>query len=89
MKFMRYFGHFEGDAQSYRAKDEVKQLRETRDCLLRFAAHVTAAGGVDAADLAAIDKDVAAQIDRAVERARSDPKPTAADLLTNVYASYP
>ena len=89
MKFMRYFGHFEGDAQSYRAKDEVKQLRETRDCLLRFAAHVTAAGGVDAANLAAIDKDVAAQIDRAVERARNDPKPTAADLLTNVYASYP
>jgi TPP-dependent pyruvate/acetoin dehydrogenase alpha subunit len=89
MKFMRYYGHFEGDAQTYRAKDEVKELRETRDCLKRFAEHVTSSGEVEAADLAAIDADVAAQIDRAVERARNDPKPTEADLLTNVYASYP
>ena len=89
MKFMRYYGHFEGDAQTYRAKDEVKELRETRDRLKRFAEHVTSSGAVEAADLAAIDADVAAQIDRAVERARNDPKPTEADLLTNVYASYP
>jgi len=89
MKFMRYFGHFEGDAQTYRAKDEVKELRETRDCLKRFAERVTTSGQVDAAELAKIDADVAAQVDRAVERAQSDPKPTAADLLTNVYASYP
>jgi pyruvate dehydrogenase E1 component alpha subunit len=89
MKFMRYFGHFEGDAQTYRAKDEVKQLRETRDCLKRFAERVTSSGQIDAAELAAIDADVAAQIDRAVERAQTDPKPTAADLLTNVYAAYP
>jgi TPP-dependent pyruvate/acetoin dehydrogenase alpha subunit len=89
MKFMRYYGHFEGDAQTYRAKDEVKELRETRDCLKRFAEHVTSSGEVEGVDLAAIDSDVAAQIDRAVERARNDPKPTEADLLTNVYASYP
>lgn len=89
VKFMRYFGHFEGDAQTYRAKDEVKQLRETRDCLMRFAERVTSAGEIDAAELAAIDADVAAIIERAVASAQSDPKPTQADLLTNVYASYP
>jgi TPP-dependent pyruvate/acetoin dehydrogenase alpha subunit len=88
VKFVRYFGDFEGDAQTYRAKDEVKHLRETRDCLTRFAAHVTANGDLEAGDLAAIDAEVAAQIDCAVERARTDPKPTEADLLTNVYASY-
>ena len=48
VKFMRYFGHFEGDAQSYRAKDEVKHLRETRDCLKRFAERVTASGTIAA-----------------------------------------
>jgi pyruvate dehydrogenase E1 component alpha subunit len=89
VKFMRYFGHFEGDAQTYRAKDEVKQLRETRDCLKRFAERVTSSGQVEAADLAAIDEHVATAIDRAVERAQTDPKPTQADLLTNVYAAYP
>jgi TPP-dependent pyruvate/acetoin dehydrogenase alpha subunit len=89
MKFMRFFGHFEGDAQTYRAKDEVKLLRETRDCLKRFAERVTASGQIDAAELAAIDTDVAARVDTAVERAQNDPKPTEADLLTNVYAAYP
>jgi TPP-dependent pyruvate/acetoin dehydrogenase alpha subunit len=29
----RYYGHFEGDPQLYRAKDEVKRQRETMDCL--------------------------------------------------------
>lgn len=89
MKFMRYFGHFEGDAQTYRAKDEVKVLRETRDCLKRFADRVTSSGQIAASELAAIDADVAAKVDRAVQRAQTDPKPTEADLLTNVYASYP
>jgi pyruvate dehydrogenase E1 component alpha subunit len=89
MKFMRYFGHFEGDAQTYRAKDEVKVLRETRDCLRRFTQRVTSTGQVEPAELAAIDADVAARIEHAVTQAQSDPKPTEADLLTNVYASYP
>jgi hypothetical protein len=34
----RYYGHFEGDPQNYRAKDEVARLRETMDCLKRFRA---------------------------------------------------
>lgn len=89
MKFMRYFGHFEGDAQTYRAKDEVKALRETRDCLKRFAERVTSTGEVEASELAAIDAEVAARIEQAVTQAQRDPKPTEADLLTNVYASYP
>src|SRR5690348_12418068 len=32
----RYYGHFEGDPQNYRARDEVPRLRETMDCLKRF-----------------------------------------------------
>jgi pyruvate dehydrogenase E1 component alpha subunit len=28
VKLSRYYGHFEGDAQTYRAPDEVKNLRE-------------------------------------------------------------
>ena len=40
-KLNRYYGHFEGDAQTYRAPDEVKKLRETRDCLAMFREKVT------------------------------------------------
>lgn len=32
----RFYGHFEGDPQLYRAKDEVKRQRETMDCLKHF-----------------------------------------------------
>ncbi len=89
VKFTRYFGHFEGDAQTYRAANEVKDFREKKDCLVRFAERVTKSGDVPASDLAAIDDEVARLIDDAVKRAKSDPEPTEADLLTNVYASYP
>jgi pyruvate dehydrogenase E1 component alpha subunit len=87
-KFMRYYGHFEGDAQTYRGTDEVQKLREEKDCLLRFRKRVTSSGEVAAAELDAIDKDVLALIERAVAQAKADPKPTAADLLTDVYVSY-
>jgi pyruvate dehydrogenase E1 component alpha subunit len=89
VKFMRYFGHFEGDAQTYRGANEVQKLRQEKDCLLRFRKRVTASGEVPAAELDAIDKDVLALIDRAAAQAKADPKPTAADLLTDVYVSYP
>ena len=38
VKINRYYGHFEGDAQTYRGKDEVKSIRETKDCLDKFRA---------------------------------------------------
>ena len=33
----RYYGHFEGDAQTYRGPDEVKKLRADHDCIARFS----------------------------------------------------
>ena len=88
VKFTRYFGHFEGDAQTYRGANEVQKLRQEKDCLLRFRNRVTSSGEVPATELDAIDKDVLALIDRAVAQAKADPKPAAADLLTDVYVSY-
>ena len=87
-KLNRYYGHFEGDAQTYRAPDEVKKLRESRDCLKLFASKVTAAGMLAQAELDAIDKEVLALIEDSVAKAKAAPKPTAKDLLTDVYVSY-
>ena len=87
-KLNRYYGHFEGDAQTYRGQDEVKKLRETRDCLAMFREKVTGAGLLDAAALDAIDSEAEAQIDGAVAKAKVAPPPSAADLLTDVYVSY-
>src|SRR5881392_2830210 len=49
-KGMRYFGHFEGDQQTYRGEGEVDELRRTRDCLLAFARRVTDGGMLEAGE---------------------------------------
>jgi acetoin:2,6-dichlorophenolindophenol oxidoreductase subunit alpha len=87
MKFTRYFGHFEGDQQTYRA-DEVEHARAELDCLSRFAARVTETGELAQADLDAIDAEIGAEIDKAVDAAKAAPLPTEADLLTDVYVRY-
>jgi pyruvate dehydrogenase E1 component alpha subunit len=87
MKFTRYFGHFEGDQQTYRA-DEVEHARAELDCLKRFAARVTETGELAQADLDAVDAEVAALIEEGTEAAKAAPMPTEADLLTDVYVRY-
>src|SRR5271165_1997703 len=87
MKFTRYFGHFEGDQQTYRA-DEVEHARAELDCLKRFADRVTETGELTRADLDAVDGEVATLIDKAVDEAKAAPLPTEADLLTDVYVRY-
>ena len=87
-KLDRFFGHFEGDNQDYRRPGEVKDLRANKDCISRFAKKVTTAGLISAAELKAIDDDVMALIDDAVEQAVAAPDPGPEDLLTDVYISY-
>ena len=87
-KLNRYFGHFEGDAQTYRGKDEVKIIRETKDCLVKFRSYVTGSGMIDDAQLESIDNSVLQLIDEAVSEAKTAPKPSESDLLTDVYVSY-
>jgi acetoin:2,6-dichlorophenolindophenol oxidoreductase subunit alpha len=87
-KVNRYFGHFEGDQQTYRGPHEVEDLRATRDCLDAFARRVLDIGLVTADDIADIDRSVGALIEEAVHEAKAAPDPTAADVLTDVYVAY-
>jgi pyruvate dehydrogenase E1 component alpha subunit len=87
-KTFRYYGHFEGDQQTYRGEGEVERVRATRDCLDGFRATATGAGLLEAADLHAIDAQVAGLIDEAVAEAKQAADPNADDLLTDVYVSY-
>lgn len=84
----RFYGHHSGDAQLYRGKDEVKRLREERDCLKNFSRRVTEAGLLEVGDLDAVDAEVAELIDQAVAAARVAAPPGAAALLSDVYVSY-
>ena len=88
-KVNRYYGHFEGDAQTYRGPGEVDEIRRTRDCLAGFSRQVTEAGMLQADDLSQIDEEVRRLIDEAVKTAKAGPVPDPArDLLTDVYVSY-
>lgn len=84
----RFFGHFEGDPQRYRGPGELDRIRETRDCLKIFRASVTGAKLLDHADLDALDAEVLSAIDAAVAAARAADRPTAEDVLADVYISY-
>jgi acetoin:2,6-dichlorophenolindophenol oxidoreductase subunit alpha len=87
-KVNRYYGHYEGDTQSYRAPNEVEKIRESRDCIRHLAQKATSMGLVKQAELDQIDREVAALVEDSVDKAKAAPRPLPADLLTDVYISY-
>jgi acetoin:2,6-dichlorophenolindophenol oxidoreductase subunit alpha len=88
MKAKRFYGHFEGDAQLYRPPGEIEALRVHADCLSIFRQRVTEAALLDGAQLDAVDREVADEIEQAVVSAKAAPWPDAKDLTTHVYVKY-
>jgi TPP-dependent pyruvate/acetoin dehydrogenase alpha subunit len=84
----RYRGHFEGDPQVYRSKDEVERLRAEKDCIDAFRRRVTEAQLLDVATLDALDAEIESEIEEAVVTAKAAPPPSAADLMSDIYVSY-
>ena len=84
----RFFGHFEGDPQRYRGEGELDHIREHRDCLKNFRAKVTSAGLLTDADLDAVDAESLDLIEQSVTEARAADRPTAEDVLVDVYINY-
>jgi TPP-dependent pyruvate/acetoin dehydrogenase alpha subunit len=84
----RYYGHFEGDAMTYRGPGEVETLRREHDPLQHFRKRVTEAGLLEAKQLDAVDAEAAAAIDAAARKAKAAAAPAPASLLTDVYVSY-
>jgi acetoin:2,6-dichlorophenolindophenol oxidoreductase subunit alpha len=78
----RLVGHYVGDPQVYRPKEELKELRETQDPLDRVRAKLD----LSDSDYEAIDHEVEELVEASVEfaQAGTDPKPE--DALKNIYA---
>ena len=88
-KCVRFDGHFIGDPQLYRGKDEVKNARKNQDCLKIFRDRVIKEGWLKAAAMNAIDKEIKAEIEQAVADGLAAPHPDpATDLMSDVYCSY-
>jgi pyruvate dehydrogenase E1 component alpha subunit len=88
VKFTRYYGHFEGDQQTYRGKDEIQNAKENLDCLQRFRKRVADSGRLTDAQLDEVDAQVAQLIEEAVTEAKAAPVPGPEDLVTDVYVKY-
>jgi pyruvate dehydrogenase E1 component alpha subunit len=84
----RYYGHFSGDADTYRTREEKETLRRERDCLKIFRSRVLQAGRLEERQLSSIDHEIGAAVDSAVERARAAPRPDPKDVARDVYVSY-
>ena len=86
MKTYRYRGHSMSDPAKYRTRDEVDEVRKTRDPIDHFRDVLEKAGVGDEAAFKAVDAEVKKIVADAAEFARTAPEPEARELYTDVYA---
>jgi TPP-dependent pyruvate/acetoin dehydrogenase alpha subunit len=79
---LRFSGHYIGDPQVYRPKNEAKHLRETRDPIELLRAKIA----LPDAEFAEMDAEVSEIVDASVEFAKNGTDPAPEDALKNVYA---
>jgi TPP-dependent pyruvate/acetoin dehydrogenase alpha subunit len=84
-KTYRHRGHSRSDPAKYRPEEEVKAWL-ARDPLTAARRRLVDAGTSTEADLDRVDTEVAAEVEAAVERAKSGPWPELSEVTTNVYA---
>lgn len=85
LRTYRIKGHFVGDPELYRSKEEVIDRFVKNDPITRFAETVVANGWLQQQELDAIKQEVAKLVDESVEQARRDPYPDESELFTDYY----
>ncbi|MED2945199.1 thiamine pyrophosphate-dependent dehydrogenase E1 component subunit alpha [Bacillus swezeyi] len=84
----RNYGHFEGDAQSYKTNEEKTEHQEEKDAISAFRHDLLTRQVLNEAELTEIEAAVAEAIDEAVEFSEESAYPDHAELLKDVYVSY-
>jgi pyruvate dehydrogenase E1 component alpha subunit len=78
----RLVGHYIGDPQVYRSKDEVTELRETQDPIEKLRARLS----LSDEEVDEVDREVQELVEASVEFAKNGTDPKPEDALKNVYA---
>jgi len=86
-KTYRYYGHFQGDAVTYRTAEEVAGFRD-RDPIDLVRNHVISHGVATAEELDAITARVTGALDQAWTDAKAAAWPEPEEALTDVYVTY-
>jgi acetoin:2,6-dichlorophenolindophenol oxidoreductase subunit alpha len=82
LRTYRLTGHYVGDPQVYRDKEELKRERETKDPIQLLRSRLE----LSDEDFSAVDTEVTAEVEAAVEFAKAGTDPDPADALKYVYA---
>jgi pyruvate dehydrogenase E1 component alpha subunit len=84
MKTYRYRGHSMSDPAKYRSKEEVDEVKTTRDPIDHVKTMLEQAG-VGEDELKAVDNEVKTIVMAAVEFAQTSPEPDPSEMYTDVY----
>ncbi|MCL5986126.1 MAG: thiamine pyrophosphate-dependent dehydrogenase E1 component subunit alpha [Actinobacteria bacterium] len=83
-KTYRYDGHWVGDPEVYRTREEINEWKK-RDPISKLENKLTNEDILTISEIDNIRKEVSAEIEEAVEFARSSPNPLKEDVMDNVY----
>lgn len=90
METYRYMGHSMSDpGLSYRTKAEVKAIQAERDPIERVRAWLLNNNLATTEELEAIEKEVKAEVDEALQKAKAAPFPPEKNLYEDVYTTKP
>jgi len=84
-KTYRWHTHFEGEPDTYRPREEVKEWI-VKDPIQNYRERLLQSGVIDTKILNDIEKEVIAEINRAVEFAKNSPMPDTITAIEEVYA---
>ncbi len=85
MKTYRYRGHSMSDPGKYRTREEIDEVRKTRDPIEHLQEHLQSLKLADDAAVKAIDAEVKSIVADAADFARGAPEPDPSELYTDVY----
>ncbi|MDO9608377.1 MAG: pyruvate dehydrogenase (acetyl-transferring) E1 component subunit alpha [Brevundimonas sp.] len=84
VKTYRYRGHSMSDPAKYRTKEEVDEVKKTRDPIDHIKTLLAAANATEE-ELKVIDNEIKAIVAEAVQFAQESPEPDPSELYTDVY----
>lgn len=80
----RYRGHSMSDPATYRTREEVENVKKTRDPIIKFKNKLVEMFDTDISKLDEIEEDVAGMIEHSAQNAINAPFPDASELETDV-----
>lgn len=85
--YRSYSGHSMSDpGTSYRSRDEVQGVRQTRDPIALFKEQILESGLTTADEIKAIDADIKKTVDAAHKFCKADKEIAVAELYTDIYS---